>query len=130
MLLAVLAPGPRLLRGAWRWVGLAPIVAGVGLHWWAWRLFRRRGTTVRTDETARTVVTTGPYRFTRHPMYLGGVLILLGGSLAIGTVVPAVIVAAYGAVADRVFIPAEERAMAERFGETYHRYRSRVRRWL
>jgi protein-S-isoprenylcysteine O-methyltransferase Ste14 len=72
----------------------------------------------------------GPYRFTRNPMYLAmavayaGIAMLLNSVWALG-MLPAVV-----AVVDRFVIPREERYLRAKFGETYVRYCSRVRRWI
>ncbi|NIP59665.1 MAG: hypothetical protein GWM92_15240, partial [Gemmatimonadetes bacterium] len=73
--LAAAVPGPRALRGAWKLVGLLPLAGGAALHGWAWRLFRRRSTTVRAEGIPSELVTGGPYRWSRNPMYLAGILV-------------------------------------------------------
>jgi protein-S-isoprenylcysteine O-methyltransferase Ste14 len=76
------------------------------------------------------IVDRGPYRFTRNPMYLAmavayaGIAMLLNSVWALG-MLPAVV-----AVVDRFVIPREERYLRAKFGETYVRYWSRVRRWI
>ena len=98
----------------------------------ALRSFRRAGTTidpVRIDR-ASSLVTGGIYRLTRNPMYVALSLLLtawavwLGGTLVWAGPILLVL------WLDRFQIRPEERAMAARFGEDYHRYRSEVRRWL
>lgn len=128
--LAVVLPGPDGVRGAWRMAGLAPVLAGAVLHRSAWRRLLARDTTVRADEEPRTLVTDGPFARTRNPMYLAGVLILLGGAVLLGRTTPFLVVPAYAWMAHRRFLPAEEEALEERFGESYRAYRERVRRWL
>ena len=128
--LAAALPGPAAIPSRWRLVGLAPVVAGALLHGWAWRLFRRRGTTVRPGGSPRELVTDGPYRWTRNPMYLAGILILAGLALCTGRVPPLAIPILYGWTVQVRFLPVEERALADRFGEGYERYRQRVRRWV
>ena len=90
----------------------------------------RAGSNVPTRLPTTTIVETGPYRFTRNPIYLGMVLGLIG--LAIGfnsfwllvTLVPFALVIRYGA------ITREEAYLERKFGDVYRRYRARVRRWL
>jgi protein-S-isoprenylcysteine O-methyltransferase Ste14 len=77
-----------------------------------------------------TIVDTGPYRFTRNPIYLGMVLGLIGLAIALNslwlllTLVPFVLAIRYGVVAR------EEAYLERKFGDVYRGYRSRVRRWL
>jgi protein-S-isoprenylcysteine O-methyltransferase Ste14 len=76
------------------------------------------------------IVDTGPYRFTRNPIYLGMMLGLVGLAIAFDspwplvTLVPFALVIRYGVVAR------EEAYLERTFGEVYRRYRARVRRWL
>lgn len=128
--LAVVLPGPDVVTGSWRWAGLLPAAGGATLHRAAWRRFRTRDTTVRADRTPAALVTTGPFSRTRNPMYLAGVLILLGTAALLGAATPFLIVPAYLGVVDRRFLPAEEEVLERRFGDAYRTYRERVRRWL
>ena len=78
-----------------------------------------------------TVVTTGVYRFTRNPMYVGLTLVLAGWCVGLGTAVGLVVtVPLLVAYLTRFQIVPEERALARHFGEPFADYRARVRRWL
>jgi protein-S-isoprenylcysteine O-methyltransferase Ste14 len=96
----------------------------------SYREFRRAGTSVRGSERTSTIVRTGPYRFSRNPIYLAFILLVLGLSVWLNnpwllvTLVPAVgIIAA-------VVIPREERFLERNFPDQYSSYRAVVRRWL
>ena len=77
-------------------------------------------------EKSREVTRSGPYRFTRHPLYLGSSLIALGIAVASASVVAAVIVAAYVLTAIPAAILAEEAHLRQKFGGDYDAYKSRV----
>ena len=124
------APMARWLYPPWTLVGIAVNVLGLALMAGAAGLFRRLGTGVRPFTDATTLVATGPFRFTRNPMYLGMVLMLVGGALALGTASPWLVPPAFGLLMDRRFIAAEERFLTGRFGDSYREYCRRVRRWL
>ena len=104
--------------------------AGLALAIWAIVTFRRAGTRVETTEPTMAIVTHGPYRFTRNPIYLGMFLGQTG--LAIGfdnlwilaMLIPFYLVLRYGVVAR------EEAYLERKFGDVYADYKSRVRRWL
>jgi protein-S-isoprenylcysteine O-methyltransferase Ste14 len=121
-------PAPVLLRLPW--LGAAIAAAGAGLAVWGERTFVAAGTTVKPFERSSVLVTSGPYRFTRNPMYLGIVSMLVGLALALGTPAPWAAAAALAATLQLRFIRNEERALAASLGEPYRRYRERVRRWL
>jgi protein-S-isoprenylcysteine O-methyltransferase Ste14 len=125
-----LLPVAQVVAWPYRLAGAAPVALGLGLNLWADRLFKRAGTTVKPFETSRRLVTGGPYRFSRHPMYVGMTAVLAGVAVGLGSVSPAVVAVAFAVVVDRAFITAEERAMVEAFGNEYEAYRRRVRRWL
>jgi protein-S-isoprenylcysteine O-methyltransferase Ste14 len=126
----LIAP-PRVVAWPWAWLGAVAIAAGIALIAWAIGLFRRIGTTHDVREPPTRLVTTGPYRFTRNPMYVGLTTILLGMGLLVGTwpflVFPPV---AFVLVVSAFFIRREEQILVRAFGEEYEVFRRRVRRWL
>ena len=115
---------------------LAPLgIALVAVAWippvWAIVLFRREGTEVNpTSPVNRTLVTVGPYRFTRNPMYLGLVILTLGIAVWVGAWPMLIAPFAVFATANWVHIPFEEAKMRRQFGATYNDYVERVRRWV
>ncbi|MBS0291011.1 MAG: isoprenylcysteine carboxylmethyltransferase family protein [Proteobacteria bacterium] len=132
--LAGLAPSLALhVRGPLALV-LALALAAVGLVIELWGLwtFRRHHTTPNplTPERARTVVQSGPYRYTRNPMYLGVALQLLAWCGYLGNPLSLLALAVFVFYITRFQILPEERALAQRFGEPYLHYLRSVRRWL
>lgn len=111
-------------------IGLFPLVIGVALNLIADRDFKRNQTTVKPYEESGTLITNGVYRFSRHPMYLGFVLILLGISLLLGSISPSVIVIAFTILLEIVFIRVEEKMLNETFQEEWRQYKSKARRWI
>ena len=98
---------------------------------WAFALFRREGTEIDpTSPTNRKLVTSGPYQFTRNPMYLGLVILTLGVALWVGAWPMFIAPVAIFATANWVHIPFEEAKMRRQFGATYEDYVERVRRWV
>ena len=113
------------------WVlGCALLVAGGALAYSFLTTFRRAGTPVDPGESARTLVTGGPYRLTRNPGYLGMALAYAGIAVASGALWLFVPLVPVLAVIDRGVIAREERYLARKFGAEYTDYRARVRRWL
>src|SRR5262245_44276111 len=129
--------------GVDRLVGLAPIrslaasvagwalvAAGFLLRVWATDEFYERRMRVIVLHAQQELVTTGPFRFTRNPLYLGGnVLVFLGASLVLGSPAALVLTALHLPLVDRM-IRREERQLAATFGDAWTRYAARVRRWL
>jgi len=121
-----------LNNGQTQLVALACGLIGVGLGLDALGGFAKRKTTVNPHhpERASDLVTSGVYRFTRNPMYLGIVLVSLAVPLllstALGLIGPLVLVAAL----TQLQIVPEERHLTDLFGADYTAYQSKVRRWL
>lgn len=93
---------------------------------------RRADTTLnptRPDSSAR-LVTSGIYRWTRNPMYLGVLLFLCSWALVLANSLALLGLPVFFAYLTRYQIQPEERALAERFGAEFVAYQSRVRRWL
>ena len=119
---AVVAHGP---------AGAALIIAGVVLSVWAALTFRRqRAEIVPSAETHSTLVASGPFRFSRNPMYLGALAVGVGVALLAGAWPMWLVPAALFLLQNFVIIPFEERSMERTFGDAYRDYRSRVRRWI
>jgi protein-S-isoprenylcysteine O-methyltransferase Ste14 len=109
------------------WLG---IVSGLAFAAWGIATFRRARTAIVPIKPARTVVASGPYRWSRNPMYVGltavygGVAILRNAAWPL-VLLPVVLTALWFLVIRR-----EERYLTHAFGEEYIRYQQRVRRWL
>lgn len=128
--LHVVWPAGRYLRFPATLVGLGPLALGVLLNVLADRQFRRHQTTVKPHERSSALVTAFPFSVTRHPMYLGLMLMLAGVAILLGSVSPLAVVLGFAVLLDLRFARVEEMVLAETFGEAWEVYRMRVRRWL
>jgi protein-S-isoprenylcysteine O-methyltransferase Ste14 len=112
------------------WLGAIVFVLALALVAWAIVTITGTGSNVPTNLPTTTIVESGPYRFTRNPIYLGMFLGLIGLAIAFDNLwlmmmlVPFALVIRYGVVAR------EEAYLERKFGDVYGGYRSRVRRWL
>lgn len=120
------APVPPPVRIA---AGAVLMALSLALALWGFLTLRRAGTPVEPGQVPSRLVTEGPYRFSRNPLYLAQLLFLAGLGLA---AFPWLLAGAFvQALLLRQFvIPGEERRIADHFGEAYGAYRRRVRRWL
>ncbi len=123
-------PGLRLLTPSWRLLGLLPFLVGVALNLTADRAFTEAGTTVKPFEESSVLLTKGPFAVSRHPMYLGMTLILLGIAILLGSLTPIFLVPLFAAAMHVVFVRGEERMLEDRFGRAWLTYKGRVRPWL
>jgi protein-S-isoprenylcysteine O-methyltransferase Ste14 len=111
-------------------VGILLLVAGIFLAIWAALLFRSKRTPILPTTQPTTLVTSGPFRFTRNPIYLGFFLLLLSFVFLIGSLPMLVAPLFFLIVMNFYYLPFEEAKMEKTFGEIYLSYRQRVRRWL
>jgi protein-S-isoprenylcysteine O-methyltransferase Ste14 len=125
-------PALTIEYGARPWVAAALWAAGAGSCLAGVVAFRRACTTVNplTPASATTLVTTGLYRLTRHPMYLGFLLFLLAEIAWLANPVAFLVAPAFVLYLNRFQIEPEERALRARFGPAYRTYAAQVRRWI
>ncbi|MBI3675911.1 MAG: isoprenylcysteine carboxylmethyltransferase family protein [Proteobacteria bacterium] len=113
------------------WLGVALVVCGFGLSFWAAMLFRRDGTELNpVSESNKTLVVRGPFRFTRNPMYLGLFVLTLGIAIWVGSLPMLAVPLLVFGTANWGHIPFEEAKMRRQFGASYDQYTDRVRRWI
>jgi len=117
-------------RGLLIGAGAVVVAASVLLFVWSISTFRRAGTAVIPTEPSTVVVDTGPYRFSRNPIYLAFTLLTVGLALAFDApamlvfLVVAVLIVRYGVIAR------EEAYLERKFGDAYRAYKARIRRWM
>jgi protein-S-isoprenylcysteine O-methyltransferase Ste14 len=113
-----------------RILGAVLFVAGTAVAVWCLTLFRRAGTTTVPGKTSATLVTSGPYQWSRNPMYVALVLAYLGEAGILSHLVPVLLLPLVVAYLDGTVIPVEETRLTEAFGPRYDAYRAEVGRWL
>ena len=113
-----------------RWLGLALSALGLALGLLALREFKRMRTSSNTKAAATGIVTSGIYSFSRHPIYLGFLLILIGLPLSNGNYWGILLMPMFIVAMNAIIIKPEEAYLEKKFKEQYTGYKSRVRRWL
>jgi protein-S-isoprenylcysteine O-methyltransferase Ste14 len=123
-------PLPILESRAGLWPGVAAVALGVGNAIWGRRTMQAAGTNINPSLPATAVVTSGPFQYSRNPLYVSLTLMYLGLTAAFNTwwgvvlLVPVLVVMHVGVVLR------EERYLEQKFGESYRQYRSNVRRYF
>jgi len=126
----IVCPGSPMFPDPFQWAGL--IVAAIGL----WFLKKGHGTflsektEIHTFREPTRLVTTGIYKVTRNPMYLGFLLILLGVAMCTNETLNVLFALAFFLTAQFWYIPVEERNALNTLGQAYEDYKNRVRRWI
>jgi len=111
-------------------VGAILLLVAVALFVSAVRTFRAAGTPVPGNLPATTIVRTGPYRFSRNPIYLAFSLFHLGLAFSVNSLALLIMLIPAVALISLVVIPREERYLEARFPSEYLPYKASVRRWL
>lgn len=122
---------PKLPIGHWRFLGIPLLLGGVALWLWARAVLAIQGDgSPDPDNPPRLPAEEGPYRYTRNPMMIAGLLLLSGVSLIWRSLLLLCYVAGLAAAMHVYIVRVEEPELLERFGESYRDYRRRVPRWL
>jgi protein-S-isoprenylcysteine O-methyltransferase Ste14 len=116
--------------GIVRITGCILLILAVGLIAWAAKVMFGAGTTPNPTRPSTVIVTSGPFQFTRNPMYLAWELICIGVGLVANALWPIVMAVPAAIVTRRLVIDKEERYLDQKFGAAYLDYKSRVRRWV
>lgn len=132
--------GTLVLQGLLAWVlplwrfevpgGALIVLAGIALILWSATHFRRARTPIHPRRKPTTLITDGPFRFSRNPIYLGMALIAAGWAVRLGALSTLLCVPAFMAVIHRRFIAGEEFHIDRALGEDWRAYAGRTRRWL
>ncbi|GGD61450.1 methyltransferase family protein [Lacimicrobium alkaliphilum] len=114
------------------WMAILLAVAGAAIALSGVWAFRRAQTTVdpRVPDQASSLVTGGIYRYSRNPMYLGFLLVLLGWATYLANPFSLLVLPLFVLVMNRLQIVPEERFMLEKFGAEFNNYKASVRRWI
>ena len=123
-------PIKRIVHSPYTYLGFVFILLGLALNTWSVRELKKRNTTVDFQEMPNRLVTDGPFRISRNPLYLGGVILSLGIAILLGSLITFGFPVALLLILDRLYIPAEETRLEKIFGEEYLEYRQKVRRWI
>jgi protein-S-isoprenylcysteine O-methyltransferase Ste14 len=123
-------PLVRIFGKSWRAFAVFLTVAGGIVSLLAIGAFTSAGTPIRPFEPSTALVTSGIYRLTRNPMYLGLVLVLIGVALLWGSAGVWLPIPLFVVWVESQFIRPEEQFLTRIFGERYLAYRKQVRRWL
>jgi len=112
------------------WVSALALVCAASLGGWGLLTFRRMGTTHEPNGTASALLTSGPFRFSRNPLYLALSATLVGFALLLDSAWIVILVPVLVLLLDRLVIAREEVRLRTQFGEVYLAYARRVRRWI
>ena len=111
-------------------LGWTLVITGLALAYWGIMTFLRQRTAVYPNRDARVLVVSGPYRFSRNPMYTGIIMACIGGCAVISSLWPLLTVAIATVALHVLVIRREEAYLTTAFGEDYRAYQRQVGRWF
>ena len=111
-------------------VGAIVFLAGLALLIWAAMTFRRAGTQIQTTQPTIKIVTEGPYRYSRNPIYIGMFLGLIGLAVGFDSLWLLILLVVFYLVIRYGVVAREEAYLEGKFGDIYLAYKARMRRWL
>ena len=123
-------PLSRVAGSAVELIGWGVCATGVVIVAWGMLTFRRARTAILPSHGASQLVSEGPYRYTRNPMYTGLTIAYVGGAAVLDSAWPLLVLPAVLIALVRLVIAREEAYLSDAFGVEYNAYQARVRRWL
>ncbi|HLT92892.1 MAG TPA: isoprenylcysteine carboxylmethyltransferase family protein [Woeseiaceae bacterium] len=124
------APVATAIPRPWSFLGVGMVVLGLLMVVLPAAMFKARGTAIKPFDESTALIEDGLYAFSRNPIYLGMIVLVLGVAVWLGSATPFVAPVLLWAILRFRFIPVEEAMLERTFGERYRAYKARVRRWL
>jgi protein-S-isoprenylcysteine O-methyltransferase Ste14 len=115
---------------ALRAIGAAMIVIAVSIDVMTFLTFRTHRTTILPNKAASHLITSGPFAFSRNPIYLSNTILLAGVGLGFDFAWMVILALPAAFVTQKLAIEREERHLAEKFGQAWHDYAAKTPRWL
>lgn len=111
-------------------IGIVLVIIGIAMTLLVNSLLLKSDTAIMPYETPRFFVTSGLFRLSRNPLYLGMTIALFGVNIFLGSLSPFIFSIIFIIIMDRSFIPTEEKNLEKKFGKEYVDYKRKVRRWI
>jgi protein-S-isoprenylcysteine O-methyltransferase Ste14 len=111
-------------------IGIVLIIIGILVTLLVNFLLLKSDTTIQPYETPKVFVTSGLFRLSRNPLYLGMAVALFGADIFLGSLSPFIFSIIFVILIDRLFVPMEEKNLEKSFGRKYIDYKRKVRRWI
>ncbi|MSR68017.1 isoprenylcysteine carboxylmethyltransferase family protein [Candidatus Peribacteria bacterium] len=123
-------PLQTVISEPWTLLGIPLIVFGILQFGFSVSHFVRHKTDIRPSGKPTSLIMSGPFRYTRNPIYLANIIVLLGVCLLLGSVASFIVIPLYFIIVNSFIVPFEEEMLVSVFTERYQEYKKRVRRWL
>ena len=111
-------------------IGIILIITGIIITLKTNFILLRKKTSIKPFETPGVIITSGPFKLSRNPIYSGMTIILLGVETILGSLSPYILPVIFVIIINRLIIPVEEKDLENKFGKKYLDYKTKVRRWI
>jgi len=128
--LHLLLPLIKLQLYPWSLLGIIPLLLGIAINLIADGAFKANDIIVKPFEESNVLITTGVFRISRNPMYLGFVLMLTGIAVLLESLSSFFVIPAFLVFTQVHFIRVEEKMLEETFQDAWISYKKKVRRWI
>jgi protein-S-isoprenylcysteine O-methyltransferase Ste14 len=105
-------------------------IGAIGIDLIAVQTFRDHQTTILPHRGASNLITSGPFAWSRNPIYVGNTLLVLAAGLFFGKLWLVLLAPVAGMITQKLAIEREEKHLAEKFGAAWREYAAKVRRWV
>ncbi|MEM6611564.1 MAG: isoprenylcysteine carboxylmethyltransferase family protein [Cyanobacteria bacterium P01_C01_bin.72] len=112
------------------YLGMVAIAVGIIVLLFCAYLFRQKNTAIKPFQESSYLLREGIFNYSRNPIYLSMITVLIGLLLYLGSLTPVFIVPVFAWLIQELFIKEEERMLEFTFGEEYREYKATVRRWI
>lgn len=125
-----LVPVSKIISYPYTLSGILFIICGFALTLSTNSALLKQRTSNKPREIPTAFLTSGPFKISRNPIYLGMAIILFGIEILLGSLSPMIFPVIFVIIINSLLIPGEEKILEKKFGEKYLEYKKRVRRWL
>lgn len=130
VLIHFLVPIVIIIPYPYKLIGILPIITGLLITLIANSVLLKHRTSIKPNEIPGVFITSGLFKLSRNPIYLGMAIILFGGEIFLGSLSPLIFPIIFVIIINRFFITVEEKILENKFGKKYLDYKKRVRRWI
>jgi len=130
ILLHYFFPVISIIKPPYNYIGIFLIIIGQIPNFWIYFHFKKLRTSVKIYEMPNKLSTSGLFRISRNPNYLGMFITLLGMAVILGNLTPFIFPVIFFILTDRFVISSEEKNLKKVFGKKYLDYKREVRRWI
>lgn len=123
-------PIRQIISLPYTFLGFIVIFLGIALDIWSIMSLKKNNTAIDFNTKPTRLVTNGPYSISRNPIYLSGMILSLGISILLGSLITFVFPIALFLILNKYYVPFEEIELERAFGADFLKYKQRVRRWF